>query len=161
MSERRGYRARPARARQAVRRSAWRWSRCRGRRACPGARNRARGRRRHVCGLRRSSPVCSGPGAAIIVPTSTVAVSHRRECLRPRRAAARRKHMLTIVFDLDGTLVDTAPDLIGTLNLIFTQNGLSAVPLEASRPLIGGGARAMIERALVAQGRNPSAADVD
>ena len=69
--------------------------------------------------------------------------------------------MLTIVFDLDGTLVDTAPDLIGTLNLIFTQHGLSAVALEASRPLIGGGARAMIERALVAQGRNPSAADVD
>jgi phosphoglycolate phosphatase len=69
--------------------------------------------------------------------------------------------MLTIVFDLDGTLVDTAPDLIGTLNLIFTQHGLSAVPLEASRPLIGGGARAMIERALVAEGRNPWAADVD
>jgi len=69
--------------------------------------------------------------------------------------------MLTIVFDLDGTLVDTAPDLIGTLNLIFTQHGLSAVPLEASRPLIGGDARAMIERALVAEGRNPSAADVD
>jgi phosphoglycolate phosphatase len=41
--------------------------------------------------------------------------------------------MLTIVFDLDGTLVDTAPDLIGTLNLIFTQHGLSVVPLEASR----------------------------
>ena len=69
--------------------------------------------------------------------------------------------MLTIVFDLDGTLVDTAPDLIGTLNLIFTQHRLPAVPLETSRPLIGGGARAMIERALVAEGRNPSAADVD
>jgi phosphoglycolate phosphatase len=69
--------------------------------------------------------------------------------------------MLTIVFDLDGTLVDTAPDLIGTLNVIFTQHGLQAVPLETSRPLIGGGARAMIERALAAEGRNPSSADVD
>ena len=29
--------------------------------------------------------------------------------------------MLTIVFDLDGTLIDTAPDLIGTLNLILTR----------------------------------------
>jgi phosphoglycolate phosphatase len=69
--------------------------------------------------------------------------------------------MLTIVFDLDGTLVDTAPDLIGTLNVIFTRHGLQAVPLETSRPLIGGGARVMIERALVAEGRNPSSADVD
>ena len=69
--------------------------------------------------------------------------------------------MLTVVFDLDGTLVDTAPDLIGTLNVIFTQHGLQAVPLESSRPLIGGGARVMIERALVAEGRNPSSADVD
>jgi phosphoglycolate phosphatase len=69
--------------------------------------------------------------------------------------------MLTIVFDLDGTLVDTAPDLIGTLNFIFTQHGLPAVPLETGRSLIGGGARAMIERALAREGRNCSPADVD
>jgi phosphoglycolate phosphatase len=69
--------------------------------------------------------------------------------------------MLTIVFDLDGTLVDTAPDLIGTLNVIFTQHGLPAVPLENARPLIGGGARAMIERALAREGRTCSPADVD
>jgi len=36
--------------------------------------------------------------------------------------------MLTIVFDLDGTLVDTAPDLIGTLSVILTQHRLPAVP---------------------------------
>jgi phosphoglycolate phosphatase len=69
--------------------------------------------------------------------------------------------MLTIVFDLDGTLVDTAPDLIGTLNVIFMQHGLPAVPFETARPLIGGGARAMIERALAREGRNCSPADVD
>ena len=34
--------------------------------------------------------------------------------------------MLTIVFDLDGTLVDTAPDLIDTLNLVFAREGLPA-----------------------------------
>ena len=65
--------------------------------------------------------------------------------------------MLTIVFDLDGTLIDTAPDLVDTLNLILTQEGLAAIPFEAARNLIGGGAKVMIERALVAEGRNPAA----
>jgi phosphoglycolate phosphatase len=69
--------------------------------------------------------------------------------------------MLTIVFDLDGTLVDTAPDLIDTLNLIFTRHGLPGLPFETARALIGRGARAMIERALAAEGRNSSPADVD
>ena len=37
--------------------------------------------------------------------------------------------MLTIVFDLDGTLIDTAPDLIDTLNLVLAREGLPAMPL--------------------------------
>ena len=69
--------------------------------------------------------------------------------------------MLTIVFDLDGTLVDTAPDLIETLNFTLTQNGLPAVSYPTARPLIGGGARGMIERALTAKGRACSTAEVD
>jgi phosphoglycolate phosphatase len=69
--------------------------------------------------------------------------------------------MLTIVFDLDGTLIDTAPDLIHTLNFILTEHGLPAVPYDDARPLIGGGARSMIERALVLDGRSSSTADVD
>ncbi len=69
--------------------------------------------------------------------------------------------MLTIVFDLDGTLIDTAPDLIDTLNLILARQGLPEVPFDAARPLIGGGARGMIERALVVEGRACSPADVD
>jgi phosphoglycolate phosphatase len=69
--------------------------------------------------------------------------------------------MLTIVFDLDGTLIDTAPDLIATLNFILTERGLPAVPYDIARPLIGGGARGMIERALIVDGRTASAADVD
>ena len=49
----------------------------------------------------------------------------------------------TIVFDLDGTLIDTAPDLIDTLNVIFAREGIPAVPYEAARSAIGGGAKAI------------------
>ena len=69
--------------------------------------------------------------------------------------------MLTIVFDLDGTLIDTAPDLLETLNFILAEHGLPAVPYQTARPLIGGGARGMIERALIVDGRNAAPADVD
>jgi phosphoglycolate phosphatase len=69
--------------------------------------------------------------------------------------------MITIVFDLDGTLIDTAPDLIDTLNFILARRGLPAVPYEAARPLIGGGAKGMLERALVLEGRSAGATDVD
>ena len=69
--------------------------------------------------------------------------------------------MLTVVFDLDGTLVDTAPDLISTLNLILAREGLPPVAYDAARRLIGGGARGMIERALAAEGRACCEADLD
>jgi phosphoglycolate phosphatase len=58
----------------------------------------------------------------------------------------------TIVFDLDGTLIDTAPDLVDTLNVIFAREGLPPVPFETARSLIGGGARVMIARGIAAEG---------
>jgi phosphoglycolate phosphatase len=61
--------------------------------------------------------------------------------------------MLTIVFDLDGTLIDTAPDLIDTLNFILAQEGLPAAPYATARNMIGPGAKVLIERALAAEGR--------
>jgi phosphoglycolate phosphatase len=69
--------------------------------------------------------------------------------------------MLTIVFDLDGTLIDTAPDLISTLNLILAGEGLPALAHDDARRMIGGGILGMIERALVAEGRNPPKPWVD
>jgi phosphoglycolate phosphatase len=69
--------------------------------------------------------------------------------------------MLTIVFDLDGTLIDTAADLIDTLNVILTRERLPAVPFATARELIGGGAKRMIERALAAEGRACAPADID
>jgi len=69
--------------------------------------------------------------------------------------------MLTIVFDLDGTLIDTAPDLIDTLNVILAREGLPAVAYDDARAMIGGGARAMIERALMAERRDEAKAELD
>jgi phosphoglycolate phosphatase len=69
--------------------------------------------------------------------------------------------MLTIVFDLDGTLIDTAPDLIAALNFVLVGQGLPALAYHDARPLIGGGARGMIEQALVLDGRSAAAPEVD
>ena len=68
---------------------------------------------------------------------------------------------LTVVFDLDGTLVDTAPDLIDTLNVVLGREGLPPVEPAAGRELIGGGVRKTIEGGLRMQGRSMSADAVD
>ncbi|WP_158810281.1 HAD-IA family hydrolase [Beijerinckia sp. L45] len=57
-----------------------------------------------------------------------------------------------IVFDLDGTLVDSAPDLVDTLNVILAREGHAPVSLEAGRKMVGSGARVMIRRGLESQG---------
>ncbi|MGH6818684.1 MAG: HAD hydrolase-like protein, partial [Methylovirgula sp.] len=53
-----------------------------------------------------------------------------------------------LVFDLDGTLAETAPDLAATLNVILAREGVRPIPYETARKMIGGGARLMIERGL-------------
>jgi phosphoglycolate phosphatase len=68
---------------------------------------------------------------------------------------------LTVVFDLDGTLVDTAPDLIETLNVVFAREGLPPVDQATARNMIGGGARRMIESGLKFEGRPLTAGAVD
>ena len=67
----------------------------------------------------------------------------------------------TVVFDLDGTLVDTAPDLIGALNFILQREGLPPVPLKSARMLIGAGVRRLLERGLEVDGRHASVEDID
>ena len=54
----------------------------------------------------------------------------------------------TIVFDLDGTLVDTAPDLTNALNDALIRRGHHPIPQETIRQAVGFGARVMIEDAL-------------
>ena len=60
--------------------------------------------------------------------------------------------VLTIVFDLDGTLIDTAPDLVETLNVVFAREGLAPLPYGTARNLVGGGAKAMIANGIEAEG---------
>ena len=66
-----------------------------------------------------------------------------------------------VVFDLDGTLVDTAPDLINALNFVLDREGLPPVPLQSARNMIGAGARKLIERGLELEGRAAGVADID
>jgi phosphoglycolate phosphatase len=66
----------------------------------------------------------------------------------------------TVVFDLDGTLVDTAPDLVSALNFVLEREGLPPVPLLSARNMIGAGARRMIERGLELEGRAATPDDV-
>lgn len=61
-----------------------------------------------------------------------------------------------VVFDLDGTLADTAPDLIATLNVILAREDLPPVPIENAREMIGAGARALVERGFEAARRELS-----
>jgi phosphoglycolate phosphatase len=55
------------------------------------------------------------------------------------------------VFDLDGTLADTAGDLMASLDYVLIKEGYAATPLENARALLGAGARALILRGLAAQ----------
>jgi phosphoglycolate phosphatase len=58
-----------------------------------------------------------------------------------------------VVFDLDGTLAETAPDIMRVLNVILVREGLPALPLERARELVGAGARALISRGFTVSGR--------
>lgn len=58
----------------------------------------------------------------------------------------------TVVFDLDGTLADTAPDLTEALNFTLERFGRARVPAEDVRHMVGHGARALLKKGLAATG---------
>jgi phosphoglycolate phosphatase len=66
-----------------------------------------------------------------------------------------------LIFDLDGTLIDSSDDLTRALNAAFTEHGLGALSREQVEPLIGQGASALIERALRTSGQCHLVADSD
>lgn len=67
----------------------------------------------------------------------------------------------TLVFDLDGTLVDTAPDLVATLNHVFGEADLPALRAEQIRPFISFGARRMLMEGLRLAGETRNDAQLD
>jgi phosphoglycolate phosphatase len=63
-----------------------------------------------------------------------------------------------VLFDLDGTLADTAPDLAGALNRLLAERGREAVPMEHARRVTSSGARGMLR---VGFGIDPQHAEYD
>jgi phosphoglycolate phosphatase len=59
----------------------------------------------------------------------------------------------TIVYDVDGTLADTAEDLVATLNWLLGREGLAPLKVETAGSLLGAGARALIKRGFAASGK--------
>lgn len=59
-----------------------------------------------------------------------------------------------VVFDLDGTLAETAGDLIATLNVILAQDDIAPIAIDQARVLLGAGGRALIERGYASAGRS-------
>ncbi len=66
-----------------------------------------------------------------------------------------------VVFDLDGTLVDTAPDLIDTLNLILGRHDYPAVAFEEARGMVGAGVKVLLQRGLASKHIVPPADEID
>ena len=66
-----------------------------------------------------------------------------------------------IIFDLDGTLVDTAHDLSEALNAVLAEGGCEAVPLMSVRDIIGDGARRLVEQGFAEGGRVLAATELD
>lgn len=65
-----------------------------------------------------------------------------------------------VLFDLDGTLIDSAPDLGAAADLMRLRRGLPSLPLEQYRPMAGAGARGMLEIAFGVGPDDPSFEDL-
>jgi len=69
--------------------------------------------------------------------------------------------MKSVIFDLDGTLADTAPDLIGALNVIAAREGWPALDPAADRITAGAGGRALLRRGMAGAGLGADEERVD
>lgn len=66
-----------------------------------------------------------------------------------------------VAFDLDGTLVDTAPDLVGAMNAVLADAGHAPVPQAQGRRFIGKGGRFMLDQGFRAAGVELSSPELD
>ncbi len=67
----------------------------------------------------------------------------------------------TLVFDLDGTLVDTAPDIVRALNAVLAAEGVPPLPTEKALTMVGRGARILLQSAFAASGRQVEGAELE
>lgn len=65
-----------------------------------------------------------------------------------------------LLLDLDGTLVDSVPDLAAALNRLMAARGLPPFSLAETARMVGDGVEALVRRAFAAHGQTPSAADI-
>ena len=68
---------------------------------------------------------------------------------------------LSVCFDLDGTLIDTAPDLVRVLNAVIAEENLPETEFDEARKAVGYGSRALITGALSRAGRELPEARID
>jgi len=81
--------------------------------------------------------------------------------MSPHEACEKRPYPDAIVWDLDGTLVDSAPDLATALNALLNEQGQQGHAVENVRPMIGHGVPKLIERGFRAAGAPLDAAAID
>jgi phosphoglycolate phosphatase len=66
----------------------------------------------------------------------------------------------TLLLDLDGTLIDSAPDLAAALNRLMARHGLALFSREETASMVGDGVRRLVERAFAARGSVPNERDL-
>lgn len=66
-----------------------------------------------------------------------------------------------LIFDLDGTLIDSAPDVCASVNRVLTVNGRRALTLDEVKNMIGWGGRVLVEKALALTGEPGNPDDID
>ncbi len=75
-----------------------------------------------------------------------------------QRATWGGRELAGVLFDLDGTLLDTLADIAGALNLALADAGMAPLAEDRVRGMIGRGAPRLVEQALLAHGREPDPA---
>ena len=75
---------------------------------------------------------------------------------------AKNLNQFGVLFDLDGTLVDTAADLAASMNFALVRHGIDPVPAADVRYLVGHGAKAMLRRGFqISAGRDAADSEID
>ena len=66
-----------------------------------------------------------------------------------------------VIFDLDGTMIDSVPDVVGALNRLLAEEGRRLVSLDEGRLMVGEAARPLVERGFIATGSEAGPAALD